>query len=194
MAKIDDELKKILTKYSISPNDKTKLWDCHGTLVLYHKAYEIIAAQENITFDAPQVIQADAHNKMAIVCVTGRMGERYEWSFGEATPYNSKNSYPFAMAEKRAKDRVIAKLVGLAQYVYSEDEADEFKNAKPKEQEQRLSDDEMNLLIKRFNDCQNKEQLEEAKSLATAAKPRMAKDQIDLLVKTIKRVENEVGL
>jgi hypothetical protein len=37
------------------------------------------------------------------------------------------------MAEKRAKDRVILKLVGLHGYVYSEDEADDFKNAKPSE-------------------------------------------------------------
>lgn len=35
------------------------------------------------------------------------------------------------MAEKRAKDRVILKLVGLHGYVYSEEESDDFKDAKP---------------------------------------------------------------
>jgi hypothetical protein len=35
------------------------------------------------------------------------------------------------MAEKRAKDRVILKLVGLHGDVYSEEEADDFKEAKP---------------------------------------------------------------
>ena len=35
------------------------------------------------------------------------------------------------MAEKRAKDRVILKLVGLHGYAYSEEEADDFKKARP---------------------------------------------------------------
>ena len=55
------------------------------------------------------------------------MGDVSEWSFGEAAPYNNKNNYPFAMAEKRAKDRVILKLVGLHGDTYSQAEADEFE-------------------------------------------------------------------
>ena len=35
------------------------------------------------------------------------------------------------MAEKRAKDRVILKLIGVAGFVYSEDEADDFKESRP---------------------------------------------------------------
>ena len=57
--------------------------------------------------------------------------QRTEWSIGEATPYNNKNGYPFAMAEKRAKDRVILKLVGIAGDVYSSEEADDFKQSNP---------------------------------------------------------------
>lgn len=130
MAVLKRELKEILERYGINPTDKSKLWDCHGTLVLYHRAYEIIAAQEGIKFDAPVMIEADSNAKIVAMLVTGRMGERAEWSVGEAAPGNNKNSYPYAIAEKRAKDRVVAKLVGLAEYVYSEDEADEFKGDK----------------------------------------------------------------
>lgn len=130
MARLSKDLKAILDKYGIDPTDKSKLWDCHGTLVLYHKAYEIIAAKEDIRFDQPHVIESNSEKKIACIVVTGHMGERYEWSFGEASPSNCTNKYPYAMAEKRAKDRVIAKLVGLAAHVYSEDEAEEFKNAK----------------------------------------------------------------
>ena len=50
---------------------------------------------------------------------------------GEASPKNNKNAYPWAMAEKRAKDRVILKLIGLHGLVYSEQEADEFKSERP---------------------------------------------------------------
>lgn len=135
MATLKPELKKILDKYGIDPHDKSQVWDCRGTLVLYHKAYERIAAWESIVFDPPSVIRADRDE--AVVLVVGRMGERAEWSFGEAVinlnyrVSGNQAGYPWAMAEKRAKDRVIAKLVGLAEYVYSEDEADEFKEARP---------------------------------------------------------------
>jgi hypothetical protein len=132
MATLKPELKAILDRYGINPRDTSQIWDCRGTLVLYHKAYETIAAKESIRFDAPQIIRGEKDE--AVVMVTGRMGERVEWSFGEAVigqnyqVSGKQAAYPYAMAEKRAKDRVIAKLVGLAAYVYSEDEADEFKH------------------------------------------------------------------
>jgi hypothetical protein len=129
MATLKKELREILERYDIDPRDKSKLWDCHGTLVLYHRAYEIIAAQEGIKFDAPVLIEANSGERIVAMLVTGHWKDRTEWSVGEAAPSNSKNAYPYAIAEKRAKDRVVAKLVGLAEHVYSEDEADEFKDA-----------------------------------------------------------------
>jgi hypothetical protein len=132
MATLKPELRTLLDRYGIDPRDKSQIWDCHGTLVLYHKAYEVIAAKEKITFDPPTVIEGSSADKTAVILVVGRMGDRQEWSIGEAAPGNCKNAYPYAMAEKRAKDRVVAKLAGLAQYVYSEDEADEFKEGERK--------------------------------------------------------------
>ena len=99
-------------------------WDCHGTFVLLHKALEKVAAKKKIVFEPPQVIACDVSKKEAVLCVTGHYGDKTEWSIGEAAPFNNKNSYPMAMAEKRAKDRVILKLVGLHGDAYSEDEAD----------------------------------------------------------------------
>ena len=106
-------------------------WDCHGTFVLLHKALERVAAHKNITFDPPTIVESDINSKNVVIAVTGHLGDKSEWSFGEAAPYNNKNAYPFAMAEKRAKDRVILKLVGLHGYAYSEEEADDFKKARP---------------------------------------------------------------
>ena len=108
--------------------NKDSLWDCHGTWVLKHSACETIAANRGITFDEPLIIESDADKSIAIVMVKGYLGDKFEWTFGEATPKNSKNSYPYAMAEKRAKDRIILKLIGLHGDVYSEDEADVFKD------------------------------------------------------------------
>ena len=63
--------------------------------------------------------------------------ERAEWSIGEALVgvnyrvSGKQAAYVYAMAEKRAKDRVILKLIELHGLVYSEEEADEFKTSRP---------------------------------------------------------------
>lgn len=123
--KIDPTLIEILTKYDEKAEDA--LWDCHGTWVAYHKAIERIAAKAGIVFDMPQIIEANSNAKIVAIAVTGKLGDKSEWSFGEAAPSNNKNAYPYAMAEKRAKDRVVLKLVGLHGLVYSEEESDDFK-------------------------------------------------------------------
>lgn len=123
--KIDPRMIEILTLYNENPEDA--LWDCHGTWVAYHAAIERIAAKANIVFEMPQIVEASASSKTVSIVVRGTMGEKSEWSFGEASPSNNKNSYPYAMAEKRAKDRVTLKLIGLHGLVYSEEESDDFK-------------------------------------------------------------------
>jgi hypothetical protein len=121
---LDPAISKILSEYGETPKDAC--WDCHGTWVVYHKAIERMAARAGIAFMSPQVIEASSEKKIATIVVHGTMGDRDEWSFGEASPANNKNAYPFAMAEKRAKDRVVLKLLGL-HGLYSEDESDDFK-------------------------------------------------------------------
>lgn len=144
--KIDPVLIDILKKYDERPEDA--LWDCHGVWVAYHKAIERIAAKAGVQFDMPHVIEADSEKKIVAVTVTGRLGDREEWSFGEAAPANNKNAYPYAMAEKRGKDRVVLKLVGLHGLVYSEEESDDFKAApepSPKPVGASKNDDARNL-------------------------------------------------
>lgn len=126
--KLDPAIGDVLKKYGFGTD---ACWDCHGVWVVYHKVCEQIAVRAGITFDPPQIVEADGANKVAAVCVTGHMDARSEWSIGEASPGNNKNAYPWAMAEKRAKDRVILKLIGLHGSVYSEDEADDFKPPAP---------------------------------------------------------------
>jgi hypothetical protein len=125
MSNIDPRTKQVLEKYCADP--RAAVWNCHGKWVAYHAALEEIARNAKIRFDPPMVLEADGANKIAAICVTGHMDNKAEWSIGEAAPGNNKNAYPFAMAEKRAKDRVILKLIGLHGDVYSEEEADDFK-------------------------------------------------------------------
>ncbi|HZH52495.1 MAG TPA: trna delta -isopentenylpyrophosphate transferase [Microvirga sp.] len=111
------------------------VWRVQGTAVIYHKALERIAAQAKIQFDTPTIVRAERDE--AVILVTGRMGERVEWSIGEALigvnyrVSGKQAAYVYAMAEKRAKDRVILKLIELHGLVYSEEEADEFRNSRP---------------------------------------------------------------
>lgn len=121
----DPKLLAILEEYGETPREA--MWDCHGTWVIYHRAIERIAAKAGITFDMPEIVEAKSADKIVAIVARGFMGDRSEWSFGEAAPGNNKNGYPYAMAEKRAKDRVVLKLVGLHGMAYSEEEADDFK-------------------------------------------------------------------
>lgn len=129
MAKIDQRLVDLLKSYGETAE---ACWDCHGTWVAYHAAIERMAAKAGIKFDLPQMIVNDYVAKTVVVCVAASLKDAKEWSFGEVSPSNNKNSYPYAMAEKRAKDRVALKLLGMSGLVYSEEEADDFKESKPK--------------------------------------------------------------
>jgi hypothetical protein len=131
MSTADQQIADILAKYGepIAGN----IWRVQGQAVIYHKALERIAAQAGIAFGPPTILRAERDE--AVLLVTGSMGERTEWSIGEALVNvnyrvsGRQAAYVYAMAEKRAKDRVILKLVGLHGLLYSEEEADELKSS-----------------------------------------------------------------
>lgn len=103
-------------------NNKAVAW------IALHKFLEKVAQRIGIVFDEPKVMNC-TDGEVAL-WVSGGYDNQKAWSIGEASPKNCKNDYRWAMAEKRAKDRVILKLLGVAGDMYSEEEADEFK---PKE-------------------------------------------------------------
>jgi hypothetical protein len=106
-----------------------EVWQVKGgkNYAVKHAALERIAYQNSITFGLPTIIEANSKEKVCAMLVTGHMGDFSEWSIGEAAPSNITANYPWAMAEKRAKDRVILKLLNIHGVLYSEDEADDFK-------------------------------------------------------------------
>ncbi|MCB8822728.1 trna delta -isopentenylpyrophosphate transferase [Microvirga rosea] len=140
MNSTDKKIAEVLAKFGEPMAGN--VWRVQGTAVIYHKALERIAAQAAIQFEPPTIVRAERDE--AVILVTGRMGERLEWSIGEAlvgTNYRvsgKQAAYVYAMAEKRAKDRVILKLIELHGLVYSEEEADEFKNSRPLPPEQQV--------------------------------------------------------
>lgn len=113
--------------WDLTRNGKTVAW------LATHKFLERVAGKAGITFNMPTVLNCVADE--VAVCVEGvdKNGNK-SWSIGEASAKNNKNEYRWAMSEKRAKDRVILKLLGIAGYMYSEEEADEFKETIAKAQ------------------------------------------------------------
>jgi hypothetical protein len=124
-----NEIRELFNKFG-ADLERDDVWTVQSATVIKHRALERLAAAAKVTFAAPQVLRAEREE--AVILATGTLGERSEWSIGEAlVNVNYRISgkmaaYVYAMAEKRAKDRVILKLTGL-HGLYSEDEADEFK-------------------------------------------------------------------
>src|SRR5919202_6841290 len=129
----DQHIAEVLAKYG-EPFTGT-VRHVQGTAVISHKALERIAARAGITFDPPSVLRAERDE--AVLLALGRMGERSEWSIGEAllnVNYRVPGKEPvyvYAKAEERAKDRIILKLIGLHGLLYSEEEADQFGQSWP---------------------------------------------------------------
>jgi hypothetical protein len=137
--KIDPLIEDMLKKYDLDPDEA--LWPMDRkdrrtgrttrTWIMYHSAIELVAGRAGISFSPPQVLECDLVKKAVCIIVSGTMGKGddviTEWATGESAPYNTKIGYPAAMAEKRSKDRVVLKLLGIHGLVYSEEEADDFK-------------------------------------------------------------------
>lgn len=126
MANLDHRIEVIRDRFGLDASDFWELKQKKGTWVAKHSALEVAAVKAGIEFDNPTIVEAKTEAGIAAVCVAGSMDQdgklRREWSIGEASPKNNMNAYPWAMAEKRAKDRVILKLIGIHGLVYSEDE------------------------------------------------------------------------
>jgi hypothetical protein len=128
------EIRDLFKKHGV-PLERGDTWSIQGNPVIHHKAVERLGVMIGIEWHQPQILRAEKDE--AVMIVTGKVGERLEWSIGEAAigqnyrVSGKQAAYVFCMAEKRGRDRVILKLAGL-HGVYSEEEADDFKQgAKP---------------------------------------------------------------
>jgi len=132
------DIQKFMADYGIASDE---IWEVHGSSwVVKHKALERVAAEKGVIWDRPAMIETNSKEGIVAICVFGKLGEHSEWSIGEASPKNCKNSYYYAMAEKRAKDRVILKLLNSHGTLYSEAEADEFEKPRQNPHVTRPSD------------------------------------------------------
>lgn len=141
MARPSKAVMDFMAKYSV---DNDEIWEVHGsTWVVKHKALERVAAEQGIVWERPAMLECNSADGVAAMCVFGKLGERMEWSIGEALTVKDgrpggnykvtgkQAGYVYAMAEKRAKDRVILKLLSMSGQIYSEEESDDFRRVNP---------------------------------------------------------------
>ena len=191
--KLPEKLSKIIKEIGMTEKEAT--WDVHGTPVVLHKACEKIAALYEIVFDVPTMYAQDIKSKEVAMCVVGHMGDKTEWATGEAAPYNNKNNYPFAMAEKRAKDRVILKLVGLHGDVYSQSEADEFRQPEAKKLMDLDTDARVDAAITFYEDCsREKFDANEKRYKGLLNNQNLSEPQFEAVVEAHDRRKVELGL
>ena len=134
------DIKQLADKYDLKHDQqdptKSDFWKHKqsGKWIIKHDAVEKIAVVEGITFEDPDFIISERD-----CCVlrgvaskpTGEETFRTEWTIGEADmQLNCKMGYPYAMAEKRLKDRLTLKLINAYEYgIYSDSEADSFSKS-----------------------------------------------------------------
>lgn len=160
MTTLEPRIEAVRVKYGLAQEDfwqikQNKQWVCK------HAALEIVAVKAGVEWSPPQIIEANAPGLVTSMIVTGKMDGRVEWATGETNPTNysvigKQPAYPWAMSEKRAKDRVVLKLVGIHGLVYSEDEmsgiddarkeAEQPKKTSAAEQKSQLSEIDKDLL------------------------------------------------
>ena len=142
-----DRLKDIKEKYNLTKDDFWEMKRGNRSMwILTHDACERIAYKEGIIFDMPNPELSCTVPPNVTLYGSATLGDRTEWSNGEANPTNCKMPYMNAMAEKRLKDRLTLKLINAYEYqIYSEIEADSFE--KPVEKEEKPSSEKQRSLI-----------------------------------------------
>ena len=115
-------IKKFKEDYKLDASDfwlhkQSKNW------IIKHNALEKVATQEKISWKL-EVLNFSPD--IVVKCIATH-GDRVVESLGEASPKNTIINHPYAMAEKRAIDRCILKLLNAHAYIYSETESDDFK-------------------------------------------------------------------
>ena len=130
--KIDPIVKDILQELKFNPSEC--LWEKHGATCMKHRYIEIAGQEKGVVIESLDEVEKNSAEGVVAIKCTASLGKSKVITYGEATPKNNKNGYPYAMAEKRAIDRAILKLIGIHGFVYSDDEVDDkFENVQVKQ-------------------------------------------------------------
>lgn len=128
--KLSGAMKELAEQFNLTEDKDFWILKQNNNYVLLHDACMRIATEVGVVFDKPVWLQQGPDNWA--LELSGSLGDKTYWTTGEASPKNTKQAYPLAMAEKRAKDRLTLYLTGhYHQGIKSEIEAEAY--AKPKD-------------------------------------------------------------
>ena len=120
-----ETLRAIYENYKLSKDED--IFALHGTAIITKTGMQKIVTQENFSYSF-EVIKCEP-DYCAVSCKVFKDGKELACSFGSAEKSNVKNAqkYYLEMAEKRAKVRAVLIAIDAHGYLYSEEEADDFK-------------------------------------------------------------------
>jgi hypothetical protein len=120
------KFRELAAKYNLTKDD---FWKApQGFVVITRSGVERIQAKVIETYDINlEACREFTNVEKSCYCVRAEARHKengqYIVTFGESSPANTKNSYPVAMAEKRALARIVLKVSDLYKLnIYSEDE------------------------------------------------------------------------
>ena len=130
MSTENEKIKELATKYQLTKDDFWQLPQNKRLHILTHDACEKIASIEGVRYEKPEWLSKGEGGVWAVQASGYKSDdpENILWTTGEASKQNCTAKYLVNMAEKRAKDRLVLKLIKAYEYgIKSEEEADEFK-------------------------------------------------------------------
>ena len=142
-----------------------------GFSIITREGIEVIQTNRDIRVSF-EVITMSEDLKHIVLKAIGEMPRegggmvKYE-TFGESAPYNTRQKYPVAMAEKRALSRIVLKLSGFYEMgVFGQDESEDFVKAAEVKPTAKTNTSESRRLVVTWLTSGNatKEQLEQFKT------------------------------
>lgn len=125
-----DKLKELAEAYKLDKDDFWQLPQNKSVHILTHDACEKIAGIEGVRYEKPEWLSRGENGVWAVQASGFKSDdpENILWTTGEASKDNCTAKYLVNMAEKRAKDRLVLKLIKAYEYgIKSEEEADSYK-------------------------------------------------------------------
>ena len=123
--KLDDRAIAILKDLELDWKDAC--WEVRPNVwAMKHRYIEDAGHKAGIVIESLEEVETNSEKGIAVIKCTATSASRKAKgiTYGESSPKNTKNQYPYAMAEKRAIDRATLKLIGIHGSVYSKDELD----------------------------------------------------------------------
>ena len=130
----------------------------NGNYIIKHYEVEKLAREFGIITNIG-LVYCDLNKSCAVVKATAQyQGDKVE-TLGEVSPLNNTFAYPISVAEKRAVDRAILKVLGLHGKYYSDVEMPPEK----KTENQGIKLDHTDIILDRIKNCSHQANLDQLK-------------------------------